>query len=195
MPQLVLAIIVIRVRQARKVVREPRRRTRNGIVLRRRRDDLRRRVVSLERRRIERGRTQQMDGPAHGVVGRPADVRLLRPGELEVCEALLRGGAFAGRVERVDGGEEGVGRVAAEVGAGTAAFVQAGAVLAGFGGGVGREGGVGLVGAAGEDVEGGVDGDFKVAALCGVDLIRFGEAQDDLQMISGTLNVEAPGLP
>jgi len=46
--------------------------------------------------------------------------------------------------------------------------------------GVGGEGGVGLGGAAGEDVEGGVDGDFEVAALGGVGGVRFGEAHYDL---------------
>ncbi len=52
--------------------------------------------------------------------------------------------------------------------------------VGGFRGAVGGERGVGLRGLAGEDVEGGVDGDFEVAAFGRVVDVGFGEAHDDL---------------
>jgi len=66
--------------------------------------------------------------------------------------------------------------------AGAAAGVEGDAAggVGGFRGAVGGERGVGLRGLAGEDVEGGVDGDFEVAAFGRVVDVGFGEAHDDL---------------
>jgi len=71
-------------------------------------------------------------------------------------------------------------RVAAPGCARAAAFVEVGAVCAGFWGAVGWEGDVGLCCAAREDVEGGVDGDFEVAAFGRVIHVGLGQTHDDL---------------
>lgn len=49
--------------------------------------------------------------------------------------------------------------------------------------GVGRKVDVCLGCFAGENVEGGVDGDFEVAAFCGVSFIDLGEAENDLRLL------------
>ena len=75
-------------------------------------------------------------------------------------------------------------------GAGAAAVRMRVVAVVLVGRGVGGEGGGGLRGAAGEDVEGGVDADFKVAPLGGVRGIGFGETEDDL---GGVVSKEVPG--
>lgn len=89
-------------------------------------------------------------------------------------------GCGAGVVEGVEGRDEGGRGVAAARRARAAAVVEGGEVVAVLRGGVGREGDVGLRCAAGEDVEGAVDGDFEVPTFAGVVDVGFGEAHDDL---------------
>lgn len=95
------------------------------------------------------------------------------------CGRVGRGvGAVA---QAGEGGDEmAVGGVFAAERAGTTAFGAVGFEKGGVWGGIGGEGGVGLGGAAGEDVEGRVDGDFEVAALGGVGGVGLGEAHYDL---------------
>lgn len=80
----------------------------------------------------------------------------------------------------IEGGVEG-GGVAPACCAGTATVIKVDTVDAGSRRGVGGDGGVGLGGAAGDDVDGGVDGDFEVAALRRVVRVGVGKAHDDLR--------------
>ena len=78
--------------------------------------------------------------------------------------------------------------------AGTAALEEGGIrLLAGVRRAVGRERDVGLGGAAGEDVEGRVDGDFEMSAFRGILGVGFGEAHDDLE-IYVSLDVTCSGV-
>ena len=77
-------------------------------------------------------------------------------------------------VEGGEVGDEGGGGVSSSGCSWATAFVECSGIVATVGGAVGGQGDVGLCCAAGEDVEGGVDGDFEVAALCRVVLVGFG---------------------
>lgn len=176
-----VAVVIIRVRKPRKVIRQTARRARDALVLRRRRLQGWRGLFVLERGWVERRLPQQMHRALHLLLAnRPAQMRLLRTGELRRGNVFRTAVGGACAVERINRRHEGGWGAATNGCARTPAFRHRGQSLAAFGRRVGRQGGVCLSCAAGEDVERRVDGDFKVPSFRRIVLVRSRQTHDNL---------------